>query len=116
MESKSEPINIAPGSIFRDDAGQKTSYEEAEEEARGYDREGGCTPMHRGEVAHEGKHCIAVNQGSLAERKIVYVLNCGVTVVKAVRNERKQNTGNESVMHSPILEPKSSISTTSTRI
>ncbi len=41
---------------------------------------------------------------------MVYILNCGVTVVKAVRNERKLNTGNEFVMHSPILENNGHIS------
>ena len=48
---------------------------------------------------------------SLAELRTVYVLSCGVTVVKAVRNERKQNTGNEFVMQSPILEPNGAVST-----
>ncbi len=47
---------------------------------------------------------------SLAELRMVYILNCGVTVVKAVRNERKLNTGNEFVMHSPILGTNSHIS------
>lgn len=32
------------------------------------------------------------------------ILSCGVTVVKAVRNDRKLKTGNESVMQRPILD------------
>ena len=38
------------------------------------------------------------------------LLSCGVTVVKPVRKEKKQKTGNEFVTHSPILEPSSIIS------
>ena len=38
------------------------------------------------------------------------LLNCGVTVVKLVRKEKKQKTENEFVMHSPILEPSKTIS------
>ena len=72
--------------------------------------------MRRGEVADEGKHCTVVSMGSLAKLEIVCVLNCGVTVVKAVRNERKQNTGKELVMHSPILEANSTISIDVTKI
>ena len=66
--------------------------------------------MHRGELADEGEHCVLVNMGILEERGILHILNCGVTVVKAVRNERKQNTGNEFVMHNPILKTNSIVS------
>ena len=38
------------------------------------------------------------------------LLNCGVTVVKPVRNEKKLKTENEFVMHSPILEPSGTVS------
>lgn len=61
MESKGEPVDIAPGGEFRDDAGEETREEKAEEEAGDYDREGGCTPMWRGEVTDEGKHCPFIN-------------------------------------------------------
>ena len=44
------------------------------------------------------------------------LLNCGVTVVKLVRKEKKQKTENEFVMHSPILEPSSTISINICRI
>lgn len=44
---------------------------------------------------------------------MVYLLNCGVTVVKPVRKEKKQKTGNEFVTQRPILEPSSTISMTS---
>ena len=47
---------------------------------------------------------------------MMYILSCGVTVVKAVRNERKLNTGNEFVMHSPILETNSLISTNAANV
>lgn len=43
----------------------------------------------------------------------MHLLNCGVTVVKAVRKEKKQKTGNEFVTHSPILEPSNTISISS---
>ena len=61
--------------------------------------------MHRGELADEGEHYKTVSMRLLAEVANVHILNCGVTVVRAVRYERKQNTGNEFVMHSPILSP-----------
>lgn len=92
MKSEGEPIDVAPGSVFGDDAGEETREEEAEEEARDYDREGGCTPMHRGEVTNEGEHYRFVNARIPMKIKYVYVLICGVTVVKAVRKERKANT------------------------
>ena len=38
------------------------------------------------------------------------LLSCGVTVVKPVRKEKKQKTGNESVRHNPILGASSTIS------
>lgn len=45
---------------------------------------------------------------------MVYLLNCGVTVVKPVRKEKKQKTENEFVTHSPILELSGTISINST--
>lgn len=66
--------------------------------------------MRRGELANEGEHCVLISMRIFEEFRTVYILNCGVTVVKAVRNERKQNTGNEFVMHNPILKPSSTIS------
>lgn len=44
-----------------------------------------------------------VNDTQLAISIGVFLLNCGVTVVKEVRKVRKIKTGNESVMQRPIL-------------
>lgn len=41
---------------------------------------------------------------------MVGLLNCGVTVVNAVKKDRKAKIGKESVMQSPILSHCSAIS------
>ena len=38
------------------------------------------------------------------EREYVYLLNCGVTVVKAVRKDKKLKSLKELVMQRPILK------------
>ena len=45
-----------------------------------------------------------------SRKRNVRVLNCGVTVVRAVRYEKKQKTEKEFVMHNPILDGDSMIS------
>ena len=110
MKSEGQPVDVAPGRVFGDDTGEEPSYQETEKEARDHDREGSCTPMRRGEITDEGEHFPFVKARTPVNNKGMYILICGVTVVKAVRNERKQNTGKELVMHSPILETNSSFS------
>ena len=54
---------------------------------------------------------LSMYQRKSSSRKInVHILNCGVTVVKAVRYEKKQKTEKELVMHSPILDRDNVIS------
>ena len=47
LKCESQPVNISPGRIVGDNAREYTSYENAEEQTRDYDRDGSCTPMWR---------------------------------------------------------------------
>ena len=65
MEGEGQPVDITPGGVLRDDAGKEAGYQEAEEEAGDYDRQGRCAPMRRGEFPNEGEHCMVVNMDHL---------------------------------------------------
>lgn len=57
MQAEGEPIDVAPRGIFRHDAGQQASKEQAEEEAGRSDGESGCPAVGGSEVADQWKHC-----------------------------------------------------------
>ena len=109
LKSECQPINISPGRVISDNARENTSYENAEEQSRDYDRDGSCTPMRRSQVTDQRQHYQSVNCGFFQSRIRVFILNCGVTVVNDVRNVRKQKTGKELVMQRPSLLPRRQI-------
>lgn len=71
LQAEGEPIDVAPRGIFRHDAGQQASKEQAEEEAGRSDGESGCPAVRGSEVADQWKHCphITVRMGDCIRRE-----------------------------------------------
>ena len=61
LKCERQPVYIAPGCIIGDNAREYTSYENAEEQSRDYDRDGSCTPMGRSQVTDQRQHYESVN-------------------------------------------------------
>ena len=56
LEPECQPVNISPGRIVSDDSRKNTSYQNAEEQTRDYNRNGSCTPMWRSQVTDQRQH------------------------------------------------------------
>ena len=61
LKCECQPVYIPPGRIIGDNARENTSYENAEEQSRDYDRDGSGTPMWRSQVTNQRQHYQSVN-------------------------------------------------------